>query len=139
MRLLFTVIVCLLFTVCQAQGRVTKKLVKEYYADGSVKSVKKIKERRNINVDPYNYYKKTRVEITLFDSLSGVKYYHSLKITIIGEPSSHHCIQKLERKTYYDSKGRKMKEEVMKCDEGYRKLVIYNKGRKSFISINKRR
>src|SRR6185436_1571742 len=74
-----------------APASVTNKhfVKKEYYANGKIKSVTKTKVKYPRNIDLFNFYKKTIVVRTEYDSISSNKINHSKRITKVGIGGKH--------------------------------------------------
>jgi hypothetical protein len=111
---------------------------KEYFANGNVKSVTVTKVKTPRNIDLFNFYKETKVIRTEFDSLTGRKIMHSVRVTKVGIGGKH-CYEYSSLRIDYDENGKRKRYEKSKCDKHYFMYKEYVDGKVSFIHIEKKR
>jgi hypothetical protein len=108
----------------------------EYFANGNVKSVTVVKVKTPRNIDLFNFYKKTKIIRTEFDSLSGAKIAHSVRVTKVGVGGKH-CYEYSSVQINYDENGKRKSYEKSKCDKNYYIRKDYVNGKVSFIHVEK--
>ena len=111
---------------------------KEFYKNGNLKSVTKIKTQVPRNSDLFNYYKKTKVVRTVYDSITGRKKMFSVRITKAGVGGKH-CYEYFYKKIDYDDTGKRTRFEKSSCDKNRYKFIIYKNWKKDFIHIERKR
>jgi hypothetical protein len=111
---------------------------KEYFANGNVKSITVTKVKTPRNIDLFNLYKETKVIRTEFDSLTGNKILHTVRVTKIGMGGKH-CYEYSSLRIDYDENGKRKRYERSKCDKHYYIRKDYVDGKVSFIHIEKKR
>jgi hypothetical protein len=132
--LLFT----LAFPLQELHAAIHRYELKEFYADGRIKSVTITKVTTPRNIDLFNFYKETKVIKTVYDSATGNKVMHSVRITKVGVGGKH-CYEYSSRFTNYDKNGLKTYSEKGKCDKHKYEYIWYEKGKVSFIHKEKKR
>lgn len=110
----------------------------EYFANGNVKSVTVIKIKTPRNIDLFNFYKETKIIRTEFDSLTGRKIMHSVRVTKVGIGGKH-CYEYSNKRIDYDENGKRRRYEKSKCDKHYYMYKNYVNGKVSFIHVEKKR
>ena len=110
----------------------------EYFANGNVKSITVTKVKTPRNIDLFNLYKETKVIRTEFDSLTGNKIMHTVRVTKIGMGGKH-CYEYSSLRIDYDENGKRKRYERSKCDKHYYIRKDYVNGKVSFIHIEKKR
>lgn len=137
------ILVILLFFVpaqllSQGQTRTRKQVTKQYYLNGNLKSITAVSTTLPRYIDPMNFYKKTKVEVTEFDSLSKNMTRQFTRITKIGKDGKP-CYEIFYEETIYDKFGNKKTYLRSRCDKQRSKFIQYKEGRVEFIQIHKRR
>lgn len=137
------ILVILLFFVpaqllSQGQTRTRKQVTKQYYLNGNLKSITAVSTTLPRYIDPMNFYKKTKVEVTEFDSLSKSMTRQFTRITKIGKDGKP-CYEIFYEETIYDKFGNKKTYLRSRCDKQRSKFIQYKEGRVEFIQIHKRR
>lgn len=115
-----------------------REVTKSFYANGALAKTVIVKTSTTRNVDPYNYYKKTRTTVITFDSITGLQQERYYRVTKLGRDGKH-CYELYASVTTYDQQGRKRKVEIRKCDKSYRKIEEYLEGKLVFVRIFKTR
>ncbi len=131
-------LIILAFPLQQLYAGVQRTEAKEFYANGKIKSVTITKVRTPRNIDLFNFYKETKVIRTVFDSISGNKKMHSVRITKVGIGGKH-CYEYSSLKIDYDENGKRKYFEESKCDKHYFMFKNYVDGKVTFIHIDKKR
>lgn len=116
----------------------SKTISKEYYANGKLKSVTKTRVTVPRNIDPFNFYKRTKTERVDFDSATGRRIRETTKITMVGN-SGRRCYEVYLRQIDYDLAGNRVRFEKSKCDKSKSKVKEYQNGKVAFIRKQKRR
>ncbi|MBI3510066.1 MAG: hypothetical protein HY064_05345 [Bacteroidetes bacterium] len=122
----------------QAQTRTRRHVVREKYANGNTKTITKTKVTTNLYVDLFNFYKKTTVICTEFDSITGKRIKHTERITKNGM-SGKHCYEIYYQQIDYDKDGNRVHFEETWCDKRRNHTIEYENGKAVFIHIEKRR
>lgn len=122
----------------QGQTRTRKQVTKQYYLNGNLKSITAVSTTLPRYIDPMNFYKKTKVEVTEFDSLSKSMTRQFTRITKIGKDGKP-CYEIFYEETIYDKFGNKKTYLRSRCDKQRSKFIQYKEGRVEFIQIHKRR
>lgn len=122
----------------QGQTRTRKQVTKQYYLNGNLKSITAVSTTLPRYIDPMNFYKKTKVEVTEFDSLSKNMTRQFTRITKIGKDGKP-CYEIFYEETIYDKFGNKKTYLRSRCDKQRSKFIQYKEGRVEFIQIHKRR
>lgn len=122
----------------QGQTRTRKQVTKQYYLNGNLKSITAVSTTLPRYIDPMNFYKKTKVEVTEFDSLSKNMTRQFIRITKIGKDGKP-CYEIYYEETIYDKFGNKKTYLKSRCDKQRSKFIQYKEGRVEFIQIHKRR
>jgi hypothetical protein len=133
----------LLFTMCgslslSAQLNRKREVSNSFYANGALAKTVIVKTSTTRNIDPYNYYKKTRATIITFDSITGMQQERIYRVTKLGRDGKH-CYELYACTTTYDQQGRKRRVEIRKCDKSYTKTEDYQDGKLVFVRIFKTR
>jgi hypothetical protein len=136
--LLIVVLLLPTFSFSQGQTRTKKQITKQYYTDGNLKSVTTVSTTLPKYIDPANFYKKTKVEVTEFDSISHVIKRKFKRVTKIGNDGKP-CYELLFEETVYDQFGNKQTYVRTRCDKQRSKFIQYKGGQVEFIRIQKRR
>ena len=141
--LLFLFVAFPLHHLCAQGGNVHSKpgplTVKETYGNGKIKSITVSETKvKPFNKDLFNVYKTTKVVRTEFDSISGNKTSHSVRMTKIGVGGKH-CYEYFYKRTDYDAQGRRKHFEKSKCDKHKYRYKDYENGKVIFIHIEKKR
>lgn len=121
-----------------AQLNRKREVTNSYYANGALAKTVVVKTSTTRNIDPYNYYKKTRTTVITFDSITGLQQERQYRVTKLGRDGKH-CYELYSSVTTYDQQGRKRKVEVRKCDKSYTKTEEYLDGKLVFVRIFKTR
>lgn len=111
---------------------------REFYANGKIKSVTKTKIRFPRNIDLFNFYKKTIVIRTEYDSVSSNKMMFSKQITKVGIGGKH-CHEYFYKRIDYNQEGKRLRFEKAHCDKMRNKYIVYVNGKKNFIHIERPR
>ncbi len=111
---------------------------KEFFANGKVKSVTVVKISTPRHIDLFNFYKKTKVERTEFDSITGNCISHTVRITKVGIGGKH-CHELYYKRADFDRNGKRTRFEKSSCDRNKRKYIDYVNGKRTFVHIEKRR
>lgn len=122
----------------QGQTRTKTQVTKQYYLNGNLKSITAVSTTLPRYIDPMNFYKKTKVEVTEFDSLSKNMTRQFTRITKIGKDGKP-CYEIFYEETVYDKFGNKKTYLRSRCDKQRSKFVQYKEGHVEFIQIHKRR
>lgn len=122
----------------QGQTRTKTQVTKQYYLNGNLKSITAVSTTLPRYIDPMNFYKKTKVEVTEFDSLSKNMTRQFTRITKIGKDGKP-CYEIFYEETIYDKFGNKKTYLRSRCDKQRSKFVQYKEGHVEFIQIHKRR
>lgn len=138
MRIRANVILAIVFLIFVFPLHAKRTIKKEYYANGKLKAVTKVRVTVPRNIDPFNFYKKTRIERGEYDSISGRISKATVKITMVGH-SGKRCYEVYYKQIDYDSEGNRIKFEKSRCDKSKSKIIDYENGKKSFVRIQKRR
>lgn len=128
--LIFSLIV---FPLCARQT-----VNKEYYTNGKLKAITKTRVTVPRNIDPFNFYKKTRIERHEFDSISGNLRKETVRTTMVGH-SGKRCYEVYYKQIDYDDSGNRIKFQKSSCDKSKTKIKEYENGKITFIRIQKRR
>src|SRR5688572_20284171 len=106
MRPLILVLFLLLNSVLFGQGqtRTRKEVSKKYYVNGNVKSVAETYTTLPKYIDPMNFYKKTKVVVVEFDSLTTQKKKEWTRIFKIGKDGKP-CHEIFYEEINYDQFG----------------------------------
>lgn len=115
-----------------------KTINKEYYTNGNIKAVTTVRVTVPRNIDPFNFYKKTRTERTEFDSISGRKTKETVRTTMVGN-SGRRCYEVYYKQIDYDASGNRIRFQKSSCDKSKSKIKEYENGKLTFIRIQKRR
>lgn len=134
----FLLLITLAFPLQEMHAGIHRTEVKEYFANGKIKSVTITKVRTPRIIDLFNFYKETKVIRTEFDSISGNKTFHSVRITKVGM-GGQHCYEKYSLKITYDENRKRKYYEESKCDKHYLMYKNYVDGKVIFIHIEKKR
>ncbi len=110
---------------------------KEFFANGNVKSVTVIKISTPRNIDLFNFYKETKIIKTEFDSATGRKILHTVRVTKVGI-GGRHCYEYSSKIIKYELNGDRSYFERSKCDKNYFMYKNYINGKVSFTHIEKR-
>ena len=111
---------------------------KEYYSNGKIKSITKTKIKYPRNIDLFNFYKKTIVVQTVYDSILSNKITYVKRITKVGVGGKH-CYEYFVKRIDYDQNGKRKKFEKGHCDKNRYKYILYVNGKKDFIHIERPR
>jgi hypothetical protein len=111
---------------------------KEYYPNGNLKAVTITIVTTPNHADLFNYYKKTKVTRTEFDSVITRKSLETVRITKLGR-GGRPCYEYYYKKINYDKNGKRTRFEVTDCDKSKYKVKEYTNGKVSFVRKQKRR
>ena len=89
-------------------------------------------------IDPLNFYKKTKVIVTEYDSLTSNKTKEWTRITKIGKDGKP-CYEIYYEEIQYDSTGHRVIYMMSRCDKKKAIFKEYKNGKLVFTRINKRR
>lgn len=122
----------------QGQTRTKTQVTKQYYLNGNLKSITAVSTTLPRYIDPMNFYKKTKVVVTEFDSISKGMTRQFTRITKIGKDGKP-CYEIFYEETVYDKFGNKKTYLKSRCDKQRSKFIQYKEGHVEFIQIHKRR
>lgn len=122
----------------QGQTRTKKQVVKAYFANGKLKSVTTTHTTLPKFIDPMNYYRKTKVNIMEYDSLTAIKTREVTRITKIGKDGNP-CFELFFEEIKYDEFGHRSTYAMSRCDKKKFVFKQYADGKLVFTRINKRR
>jgi hypothetical protein len=137
------IFICLLLSLsaklsAQGQTRTKRDVSKQYFSNGHLKSVTETRTTLPRYIDPLNFYKKTKVIVTEYDSLSTHKTRQWTRITKIGKDGKP-CYEIYFEEIRYDASGNRMTYQSNRCDKRRSTFKQYNDGKLEFIRIQKRR
>ncbi|HEU4719496.1 MAG TPA: hypothetical protein VFU15_16750 [Bacteroidia bacterium] len=121
-----------------AQTKSKRTIVRENYSNGKPSKVMVVRVTRSKFEDPSNYYKRTKVTTTYFDSISGHVTKKTVLITKLGE-SGPPCYEIFRKETLYDARGKKVRMEKQRCDRRRYVLKEYRNGKLVHVLIQRRR
>lgn len=127
-----------LFVYGQGQTRTKKQITRQYFGNGNVKSITETRTTLPKFIDPLNFYKKTKVIVTEYDSLTAKKSREWTRITKIGKDGKP-CYEIFYEEINYDSTGRRVTYTLSKCDKKRAIFKEYKNGKLVFTRIQKRR
>jgi len=134
--LLFLILTAPLFS--QGQTRTKKQVVKQYFLNGRIKSITETRTTLPKYIDPLNFYKKTKVIVTEYDSLSNKKSRQLTRVTKLGRDGKP-CYEIFFEEIKYDSNGERVTYNMSKCDKRKTMFKEYKGGKLVFTRIQKRR
>lgn len=124
--------------IAWAQTKSHRTTTQEFYPDGKVMRVIKTKTTTNLNIDLYNYYKRTLTRTTEFYPNGKVKSFQK-KIRKLGT-SGKPCYEVLDLLKEFSETGTLKFKKIIKCDKGSFVTKEYDSsGRVIFTRINIRR
>ncbi|HET6990861.1 MAG TPA: hypothetical protein VFJ43_06030 [Bacteroidia bacterium] len=126
------------FSLQDMHAAVRRSVAKEFYANGKLKSLTITKVRTPRNIDLFNFYKETKIIRTEFDSITGNKTMHSVRVTKVGIGGKH-CYEYSSRLIDYDANEKRKYFEKSKCDKHKFMYKDYVDGKVSFIHIERKR
>ena len=109
---------------------------KEFYANGKLKRVTKTKVKTPRNIDLFNFFKKTTVITSEYDSLTSKKILYSKRVTKVGIGGKH-CYEYFFKCINYNSTGTRIRFEKSHCDKNRSMYKEYTNGKVSFIHKEK--
>ena len=115
---LTSMIVCVVFLCGENFAMLNRstKIYKDYYPNGKIRKVTKVKIAASATWELYSYYKRTAVYVTEFFENGKIK--STLKrVTKIGN-SGKPCYEIIEEKKYFTDTGVILKVEKNVCDKG---------------------
>ena len=116
----------------------TKTISKEYYANGRIKAVIVTVVTIPPHPDIFNYFKKTKISRTEFDSLLSRKVKETVRITKLGK-GGRPCYEYYYREIDYDKNGNRTHYEKSDCDKSKEIVKEYENGKVIFIHEKRRR
>lgn len=116
----------------------TKTVNKEYYANGRIKAVVITVVTTPRNADIFNYYKKTKISRTEFDSIISRKVKETIRITKLGK-GGRPCYEVFYKEVDYDKNGKRTHFQKSDCDKSKDKIKEYKNGKVVFIHEKRRR
>jgi hypothetical protein len=122
----------------QGQTRTTKKISKNFYGNGQVKSVSETWTTLPKYIDPMNFYKKTKVFVTEFDSLTHRKVKEWTRVFKIGKDGKP-CHEIFYEEITYDAFGNRVTYMKSRCDKRKSKYKQYKNGKVDFVQVVKHR
>lgn len=137
---LFLLLVIMMPVLCVGRTGtfVKKEIKKEFYENGNIKRVTKVRVRRTKQFDLYNFYKRTAVSVTEFSEEGNVRSRERF-ITKIGD-SGRPCYELVTIKISYHPNGKVRTYDKWSCDKKKGIYKEYDEGGKLvFTRINKRK
>lgn len=122
----------------QGQTRTTKQIAKNYYVNGNLKSVSETWTTLPRYIDPMNFYKKTKVFVMEYDSLSKQKVKEWTRIFKIGKDGKP-CHEIFYEEITYDQYGNRVTYMKSRCDKRKAKYKQYKDGKVDYIQVVKHR
>jgi|GEM_PF-1978714 len=122
----------------QGQTRTKKQVSTKYYANGNVKSVAETWTTLPRYVDPMNFYKKTKVFVVEYDSITKGKQKEWTRIFKIGKDGKP-CHELFYEEITYDQYGNRINYQCSRCDKRKAKYKHYKDGKVEFIQVVKHR
>ncbi len=141
MRSLIVVLLCFGLNIAlfgQGQTRTTKKITRNFYGNGNVKSIAETSTTLPLYIDPLNFYKKTKVCVIEFDSVSTNRTKEWTRIFKIGKDGKP-CHEIFYEEITYDKFGNRISYMKSRCDKRKSKYKQYKNGQVDFIQVVKRR
>jgi hypothetical protein len=141
MRPLIVVLLCFGLNLAlhsQGQTRTTKQITKKFYGNGNVKSIAETSTTLPKYIDPLNFYKKTKVVVVEYDSVSTNKIKEWTRIFKIGKDGKP-CHEIFYEEITYDKFGNRVSYMKSRCDKRKAKYKQYKNGKVDFIQVVKRR
>lgn len=89
-------------------------------------------------IDPMNFYRKTKVNVIEYDSLTTLKKKEWTRVTKIGKDGKP-CHELFYQEINYDSTGQRLNYTSSKCDKRRFVFKEYKDGKLVFTRIQKRR
>lgn len=108
---------------------------KEFYANGRIKKITRVKTVQSIYIDPYTFFKKTITHVTEYSESGKVveRIYKKTKI----DKSSPGCYEVIMITTRFAENGKKTHQEINECDKKRVTNKFYDEtGKLTFIRIN---
>jgi hypothetical protein len=116
----------------------TKTVSKEYFLNGRIKAITIVVITMPRNIDLFNFYKKTKVSRTEFDSLTSRKVRETVRITKLGHGGKP-CYEIYFKQIDYDENGKRTRFQEFTCDKKKTKVKEYSDGEVIHVRIQKRR
>lgn len=141
MRSLIVVILCFGLNIAllsQGQTRTSRKVTKNFYGNGNVKSISETSTTLPKYIDPMNFYKKTKMVVTEFDSITTLKVKEWTRIFKIGKDGKP-CHEIFYEEIVFDQYGNRVTYMKSRCDKRKSKYKQYKNGKVDFIQVVKRR
>lgn len=137
-------ILCMFFVMLspfiygQGQTRTKKQVSRQYFINGNLKSITETRTTLPKYIDPLNFYKKTKVIVTEYDSITMKKLREWTRVTKIGKDGKP-CYEIFYEEINYDSAGNRVTYTMSKCDKRRFIFKEYKNGKLTFTRIQKRR
>jgi hypothetical protein len=138
LKFLFVSVLTMAFSLHDLDAAVRRFEAKEFYTNGKIKSVTITRVSTPRNIDLFNFYKETKIVKTEYDSITGNKIMHSVRITKVGIGGKH-CYEYSSKLINYDANERRQYFEKSKCDKHKFMYKNYVNGKVSFIHIERKR
>jgi len=122
----------------QGQTRTTKQTTKKYYVNGNLKSIAETHTTLPKYIDPLNFYKKTKVCVIEYDSLTTHKVKEWTRITKFGKDGKP-CHEIFYEEINYDQFGNRVNYARSRCDKRKAKYKQYKNGKVDFVQVVKHR
>jgi hypothetical protein len=122
----------------QGQTRTKKVVSKKYFINGNLKSISETHTTLPKYIDPLNFYKKTKVYVIEYDSLTTHKVKEWTRIMKIGKDGKP-CHEILYEEINYDQFGNRISYARSRCDKQKAKYKKYKNGKVDFVQIVKHR
>ena len=122
----------------QGQTRTKKQTNTNYYLNGNVKSVAETWTTLPKYIDPMNYYKRTKIFVIEYDSITKAKVKEWTRIFKIGKDGKP-CHEILYEEITYDKFGNRVAFQRTRCDKRKAKYKQYKDGKVEFIQVVKHR
>lgn len=133
--LLLTLIGLCLSSEAAAQMKRKTRLEKEFYENGKIKKITKVKTVQSIYIDPYTFFKKTITHGTEYYENGKIKAKTYKKTRI--DKSSPGCYEVKETTTTFSEDGKPLHQEINECDKKRITHKFYDEsGKLTFIRIN---
>ena len=118
-----------------AQMKRRTRLDKEFYENGKIKKVTRVKTVQSIYIDPYTFFKKTITHGTEYYENGKIKAKTYKKTRI--DKSSPGCYEVKEIITTFSEDGKTLHKEINECDKKRITHKFYDEtGKLTFIRIN---
>lgn len=127
-----------IFVNGQGQTRTKKQITKQYFVNGNLRSITETRTTLPRYIDPMNFYKKTKVVVTEYDSVTTKKTREWTRVTKIGKDGKP-CYEIYYEEIKYDSLGNRVTYNMSRCDKKKSCFKEYKNGKLVFTRIQKRR